>query len=233
MPPQRRRLLPSGVLKTLARFPWEDIEVDGSLCDEQSGCDKSCRTTWDDTYPQTILFACATSIKRLVVTGCNFQQEDIVEDFLQGLPKLEALTLGGVVVGGHDALYESYVKHERLASLNIASLVCPDLGVFLAPVNQLVVVPDGAFLVANLPSLRKLSATMFQGMEDGDYLTPLMVDSPHFSFPSSLEVLELYWRGFSYFDFATASLFAMLEKLCPQLEELHVRLSDPESEDAK
>ncbi|GAQ78473.1 hypothetical protein KFL_000130560 [Klebsormidium nitens] len=224
-------------LRILTEVPWEDVEIEGTSCGQR--CRTSCRTTWEDEYPKKIVSACATGLKRLVITGFHFRFERTVFSFLERFPKLEALTLEGLSMARHDLDYDFVVKHEHLASLNIAGLYCPYLGVgvFLTPEYQPDVDFPFALVSANLPSLRHLSATVYDA---GSRMSsrrmcpsPLLVNIPGFTFPNTLRVLELYWRHFSYVDFRPASLYEMLEKDCPQLQELHVRMDTPSSKNAK
>ncbi|GAQ78475.1 hypothetical protein KFL_000130575 [Klebsormidium nitens] len=113
------------VLKILTDFPWEDAEIDGSFCEKRER--RLCRI-WEEEFPQTIIAKCATSLKRLTITRFEFRQEHTVVSFLQGLPKLEALTLDGLFLGRCNVHYDPRVKHEKLASLNLAELRSPFLG---------------------------------------------------------------------------------------------------------
>lgn len=219
------------VLKTLTECPWEDVEINGNSCERRG------RTTWENEFPQTIVSACANSLKRLFLTQFNIGELRSVVSFLQDFPKLETLTLEGVSTGWLSPQSTFHVDNEKVSRLEIAGFISPLLGVFLSPVDQHIA-HDYAFVSANLPNLRHLSATVYNGKMRGDlrhreWSMPLMVGVPGFCFPSSLEILKVYWRQFLYEDFRPASLYAMLGRDCPQLRELHVRLSNPKTEDAK
>lgn len=56
---------------------------------------------------------------------------------------------------------------------------------------------------------------------------------PWVCFPKLVEGPRALLAPFSYEDFSPASLYPLLERDCPQLRELHVRMDTPKTEDAK
>lgn len=214
-------------LKSLTGFPWEDVEIGGKH-------GKTSWRTWELEYPQTIVSECANTLKRLTIKRFEYAAVRTIASFLQRFPKLETLTLQGNLLGLDSSDDSVHVIHENLTSLNIANLSCASRGVFLAQGDRHDV-PEDAFLSANLPSLRGLSANICDRRSALQCCpkTPLTWEVADFTFPSSLAVLQLYWRHFSYGDFRPASLYPMLQRDCPQLQELHVRMDTPLSKNAK